>query len=73
MRKLLVFLSMVGATLALGLMTVPASSIVLVLTFVGITLPPNLLPVLGAILGVLLVFATLRAVQIQVNFVQLFL
>jgi len=73
MRKLFVFLSMIGSTLALSLLMVPASRIVLVLALLGIPLPPELLPLLGAILGVLLIFAVLGAVRIEVNFVELLL
>lgn len=40
MRKLLAILGLVGSTLALGLLTVPVSSIVLVLAFLGVI--PNL-------------------------------
>jgi hypothetical protein len=71
MKKLLALLGVVSAPLALGLFALP--QVVLVLAFLGIGLPPGTLTTLAAILGVLFVFATLGAVEIEVNFVLLFL
>jgi hypothetical protein len=74
MRKLLAFLSVVGSTLVLGLLTMPISNLVILLYVGGITtLPPEVLQILQVILGVLLAFAALGAVEIQVNFNQLLL
>jgi hypothetical protein len=74
MPKLVAFLGVVGSTLVLGLLTLPVSNLVLLLFAFGITsLPPEVIQTMELILGVLLVFARLGAVEIEVNFLQLFL
>ncbi|GEM_PF-4392532 len=74
MRKLYATLAAVGSVVGVSLLTPVISHIVLILVALGFTgLINQAVPILGAVLGVLLVFAAAGAINIEVNFVQLLL